>query len=114
MRAKADSALTTGSLPSDEEPREAVCYNKLTGLIIALPWRHLLLFSGLRSALKEDVQVSNKTKRALEHAYVRGLVEAMDTVTMDISEGTICQRVLLTGSDFVHAGFDGTYEPVNH
>jgi len=59
-----------------------------------------LLFSGLRSALKEDVQVSTKTKRALEHAYVRGLIEAMDTATKDISEGINLSESTVDGKPF--------------
>jgi hypothetical protein len=76
----------------DEGPLGTVSNRPWKGLTVAAPWRHLLLFSGVRSGLKADVQVSAKTKKALEHAYVRGLFESFDNVTKDVSDGTIQSR----------------------
>ena len=49
-------------------------------------WKHLLMFSGLRSAISEEMNVLKKTKQALEHAYVRAFFDAIDDATMDIAE----------------------------
>jgi hypothetical protein len=54
---------------------------------LAHAWRHLLMFSGLRSAISEETIVLKKTKEALEHAYIRAFFRAMDDVTRDIAEG---------------------------
>jgi hypothetical protein len=49
-------------------------------------WKHLLMFSGLRSAISEEMNVLKKTKQALEHAYVRAFFDAIDDVTMGTAE----------------------------
>ena len=54
---------------------------------LAPAWKHLLMFSGLRSAISEETDVLKKTKQALEHAYVRAFFAAMDDVPRDIAEG---------------------------
>ena len=54
---------------------------------LAPAWKHLLMFSGLRSAISEEVDVLKKTKQALEHAYVRAFFGTIDDITRDIAEG---------------------------
>jgi hypothetical protein len=45
------------------------------------------MFSGLRSAISEETVVQKKTKRALEHAYLRAFFSAINDSTRDIAEG---------------------------
>jgi len=47
------------------------------------------MFSGLRSAFSETIVVQNKTKKALEHAYIRALYESFGNTTREIAEGTV-------------------------
>jgi len=56
---------------------------------VASPWKHLFLFSGLRSAINEEMPVSKSTKRALEHAYVRAFSNVSEDIPKDIAEGII-------------------------
>jgi len=54
---------------------------------LAPAWKHLLMFSGLRSAISEETDVLKKTKQALEHAYVRAFFVTIDDMPRDIAEG---------------------------
>ena len=65
---------------------------------LAPVWKHLLLFSGLRSAISEETKVMKKTKMALEHAYVRAFLGAMDDVTRGVAEGSLFSISRLTAA----------------
>ena len=54
---------------------------------LAPAWKHLLIFSGLRSAISEETNVLKRTKQALEHAYIRAFFVAIDDVTRNVAEG---------------------------
>jgi hypothetical protein len=57
-------------------------------LTTAAPWKHLLLFAGLRSAISEGTEVKRKTVNALDHAYIRAFTSAIaDETPRDIAEG---------------------------
>ena len=46
------------------------------------------MFTGIRSAITDETNVQNKTKKALEHAYLRALFESIgETHTRDVVEG---------------------------
>lgn len=47
------------------------------------------MFAGLRSAISEETKVRNKTKKALEHAYVRAFFNAVTGVSGDVAEGIV-------------------------
>jgi hypothetical protein len=51
-----------------------------------------LLFTGLRSAITEEIVVQKKTVKALEHAYVRALSGGIGETTGDIAEGNLMQE----------------------
>lgn len=55
--------------------------------IVVPPWKHTLMFSGLRSRISEDTDIQNKTRKALEHAYLRAIFNAVENTTRDIAEG---------------------------
>jgi len=49
------------------------------------------MFTGLMSATTDETNVEMKTKKALEHAYVRALFETIGGVhTRDVVEGKFC------------------------
>ncbi len=54
---------------------------------LAPAWKHLVMFSGLRSGISEATMVMKKTKMALEHAYVRAFFGAIDDISRDVAEG---------------------------
>ena len=45
------------------------------------------MFAGLRAAISEKIVVRTKTKRALEHAYVRALFGSIGEIMPGINEG---------------------------
>jgi hypothetical protein len=75
-------------------------------LTSAEPWRHVLLFAGLRSAISEESSVKRKTTTALENAYVRAFSGAIGDVNRDVAEGMSKSEVDM--SDIVFVGVDGT------
>jgi hypothetical protein len=50
------------------------------------PWKHLLLFSGLRSGVTEEEEVSRSAVKALEHAFVRAFKRAVGEANGNVSE----------------------------
>ena len=72
----------------EEELLETVAFSWKGILMVAPAWRHILMFTGLRSAISEETNVQNTTKKALEHAYLRALFKSIgDIHTKDVVEG---------------------------
>jgi hypothetical protein len=86
-------------------------------LMVAPAWRHMLMFTGLRSATTDETNVQIKTKKALEHAYIRALFETIGEVhTRDVVEGKLCLRSKSTNiiSIVVNSVINGVHKPFDH
>ena len=91
-----------------------IVYHKRVLVTVASPWKHLFMFAGLRSALSEEIQIRNKTRNALEHAFIRAFYTAIGTVPREICEGETCPIKYTHGSNGICGGINGTSEPTDH
>jgi hypothetical protein len=76
-------------------------------LTIVPPWRHVILFAGLRSAISDEMLIKKKTTKALEDAYVRAFSGAIGQMSRDVAEGSLLVSGV-DGSDVIFPRFDGT------
>jgi hypothetical protein len=80
-------------------------------LTVVPPWRHVILFAGLRSAISDETLIKKKTTKALEDAYIRAfsgaIGQANREVSRDVAEGTL-HFCGLYSSDVIFPRFDGT------
>lgn len=74
-------AVGRGAIGNGRPSREEI-------LMVAPAWRHILMFTGIRSAITDESNVQKKTTKALEHAYLRALFESIGEVhARDVAEG---------------------------